>query len=121
MKKKKSDKIFKEEITSFETATYIRYVTKTIPALQRQQLDLAQEEIEKYRNAAVEQQQEKADEKARKRHVETNTPEMDVAMIKGVHAYISLSVIDLPTGQFRVVETDFMVLRGFTVKFKRFW
>ena len=64
-------------------------------AVLRQQLDLALEEIERFKTLEVEQQQRKADEKARKRHVETNTPEMDITMIKSLSAQIKNKDIDL--------------------------
>ena len=66
-----------------------------VDAVLRQQLDLAQEEIEKYKNLEVEQQQKRAEEKSRKRHVETNTPEMDITMIKELTAQIKNKDIDL--------------------------
>ena len=79
-----------------------------VDAVLRQQLDLAQEEIEKYKNLEVEQQQQKAEEKSRKRHVETNTPEMDITMIKELTAQIKNKDIDLDLAKdalYRIVFT----------------
>ena len=79
-----------------------------VDAVLRQQLDLAQEEIEKYKNLEVEQQQQRAEEKSRKRHVETNTPEMDITMIKELTAQIKNKDIDLDLAKdalYRIVFT----------------
>ena len=59
-----------------------------VDAVLRQQLDQAQEELGQFKVAQVEQQQQRADEKSRKRHVETNTPEMDITMIKSLAAQV---------------------------------
>lgn len=77
-----------------------------VDAVLRQQLDLAQEQLEQFKTQQVEQQQQRADEKARKRHVETNTPEMDITMIKSLSAQIKNKDIDLDLAKDALYRSD---------------
>ena len=81
-----------------------------VDAVLRQQLDMANEEIQQFKMKQIETQQNavsfyncrgesihfiQAEAKSKRRHVETNTPEMDLAMIKSLTAQIKNQDIDL--------------------------